>query len=173
MTSDRETRPTSGTLDFRPLYSTPQPKAIERFIDSHYTLAGPVSCRMLTRGMNDTFLVVTRSEERYVFRLSHHRARGAPDVGMETAFISHLSRSRVPVAEPIATREGSLFVSGNAPEGKREGVLFRFIDGRQSNMTNAADARANGRTLALLHDACRGLFRRWRNVSSRPRSPLA
>ncbi len=138
--------------DFGPLYSTPQPDAVERFIDGHYDLAGPVSCRMLTRGMNDTFLVVTKSGERYVFRLSHRRARGAPDVRTETAFISHLSRLQVPVAEPVPARDGSLFVRGSAAEGMREGVLFRFIDGRQSNMADASDARSNGKTLALLHN---------------------
>src|SRR5215213_3937546 len=115
-------------LDFDPLYSTPQIAAIEQFIDHHYPLAGPVSCRMLQRGLNDVYLAVASNGERYVFRLSHRRARCPADVRTETAFLAHLSQSGVPVAAPIATREGRLFVQGDAPEGVRQAVLFRAID---------------------------------------------
>ncbi|MGO7426194.1 phosphotransferase, partial [Rhizobium ruizarguesonis] len=93
----------------------------------HYPLAGPVSCRMLQRGLNDVYLALGRNGERYVFRLSHRRARGPADVKTETAFLAHLSQSGVSVAAPIATREGSLFVEGDAPEGVRQAVLFRAI----------------------------------------------
>ncbi|PDS77643.1 phosphotransferase [Rhizobium sp. L43] len=140
-------------LDFDPLYSTPRVEAVEQFINHHYPLAGPLSCRLLQRGLNDVYIVVGSNSERYVFRLSHRRARGPADVKTETAFLTHLSQSGVPVAAPIPTRDGSLFVRGSAPEGGREGVLFQAIDGRQPSTTDAGDARANGKTLALLHNA--------------------
>ncbi|MBY5673603.1 phosphotransferase [Rhizobium leguminosarum] len=140
-------------LDFNPLYSTPQVADIEQFIHRHYPLAGPVSCRMLQRGMNDVYLAVASSGERYVFRLSHRRARGPADVRAETAFLAHLGQSGVPVAAAVPTREGSLFVDGVAPEGVRQAVLFREIGGRKPDAADAGDARANGKTLALLHDA--------------------
>jgi len=140
-------------IDFDPLYSTPQVEAVARFINKHYPLARPLSCRMLQRGLNDVYLVVTATGERYVFRLSHRRARGAADVGTETAFLTHLARLGVPVAGPMPTREDALFIRGDAPEGARDGVLFRALDGRQPNVTSAADAAANGKTLALMHNA--------------------
>ncbi|MBB4233488.1 phosphotransferase enzyme family protein [Rhizobium esperanzae] len=140
-------------LDFDALYSTPQIEAVERFINTHYALAGPVSCRLLQRGLNDIYLAVGRNSERYAFRLSHRRARGPADVKTETAFLTHLSQSGVPVAEPIATRNGDFFVEGRAPEGLRSGVLFRAIDGREPHAADPGDARANGKTLALLHNA--------------------
>ncbi|CAN7234646.1 phosphotransferase [Rhizobium leguminosarum] len=140
-------------LDFDPVYSTPQIAAIEQFIDQHYPPAGPVSCRMLQRGLNDVYLAVASNGERYVFRLSHRRARGPADVKTETAFLAHLSQSGVPVAAPIPTREGSLFLQGDAPEGVRQAVLFRAIEGRKPDAADAGDARANGKTLALLHNA--------------------
>jgi Ser/Thr protein kinase RdoA (MazF antagonist) len=108
---------------------------------------------MLHRGLNDVYLVTTATGARYVFRLSHHRARGAADVRTETAFLAHLSRSGVPVAAPIPTRDGALFLQGKAPEGYRDGVLFHALDGRAPNAVSAADARANGVTLALVHNA--------------------
>jgi len=140
-------------IDFDPLYSTPEIEAVAQFIDKHYPLAGPLSCRMLQRGLNDVYLVVTATGERYIFRLSHRRARGAADVRTETAFLTHLARLRVPVAAPISTREDALFVRGRAPEGVRDGTLFQALDGRQPDASSAADARANGKTLALMHNA--------------------
>lgn len=140
-------------LDFDPLYSTPRIAAIEQFINKHYALGAPISCKLLQRGLNDVYLASASSSERYVFRLSHHRARGPADVKNETAFLTHVSKSGVPVAAPIATRDGTFFLQGHAPEGTREGVLFRAIDGREPHATDAGDAWANGRTLALLHNA--------------------
>lgn len=140
-------------MDFDPLYTTPRADAVARFIESHYPVAELSSCRMLHRGLNDVYQIVAANGERYIFRLSHHRARGAADVQTETSFLTHLARSGAPVAAPIQTRNGDLFLRGAAPEGMREGVLFRFLDGRAPDMTSAADARANGATLALIHNA--------------------
>jgi Ser/Thr protein kinase RdoA (MazF antagonist) len=108
---------------------------------------------MLNRGFNDVYLVVAATGERYVFRLSHHRARGAADVMTETDFLAHLAREEVPVAAPIRTRGGALFVRGQSPEGVREGVLFRALGGRAPDAESIADASANGTTLAMLHNA--------------------
>ncbi|MGO8506604.1 hypothetical protein AB9F35_35245, partial [Rhizobium leguminosarum] len=58
-------------LDFDPLYSTPQVAAIEHFIHQHYPLAGPVTCRMLQRGLNDVYLAGPRArrwESRNTYR---------------------------------------------------------------------------------------------------------
>ena len=141
-------------LDFDPVYSTPLEEAAARFISEHYALAAPVDCRMLNRGFNDIYLVKA-AEDRYVFRLSHRRARGAADVATETAFLAHLDWMRVPVAAPIPTRAGALFVHGLSPEGLRQGVLFRALDGRAPDPNSAADARANGATLAMVHEAAK------------------
>lgn len=140
-------------LDFRPSYSTSHIETITQFIDKHYALEGPISCHMLQRGLNDVYLVVAKNGERYVFRLSQQRARGPADVKSETAFLTHLSKSGVAVAAPIPTREGTLFVQGQAAEGWRPGVLFQALGGRDPEMTNPGDAQANGKTLAMLHNA--------------------
>ena len=140
-------------IDFKPLYTTSRAEAVAQFVAERYDLACPLDCRMLNRGFNDVYLVVTASNERYIFRLSHHRARGAADVETETDFLSYLDRSGVPIAVPIPTREGALFVRGLSPEGVREGVLFRDLGGRAPDVTSTADARANGATLAMLHNA--------------------
>jgi Ser/Thr protein kinase RdoA (MazF antagonist) len=140
-------------VDFEPLYTTSRAEAVAHFVTQHYALRPPLDCRMLNRGFNDLYLIVTANSERYVFRLSHHRARGPADVRTETDFLEHLARSGVPVAAPVATRDGALFVGGRSPEGVREGVLFRALGGRAPDVTSMADARANGVTLAMLHNA--------------------
>jgi Ser/Thr protein kinase RdoA (MazF antagonist) len=139
--------------DLEALYTTCRAETIGRFVSEHYALPAPLDCRMLNRGFNDTYLLTAATGERYVFRLSHHRARGAADVGTETDFIAHLAQAGVPVATPVPTRDGVLFVRGSAPEGVREGILFRALDGRAPEMASVADARANGVTLAMVHDA--------------------
>jgi len=139
--------------DLEALYTTCREETIGGFVSKHYALPTPLDCRMLNRGFNDNYLLTAASGARYVFRLSHRRARGAADVRTETDFIAHLATAGVPVATPVPTRDGALFVRGSAPEGIREGVLFRALDGRAPEIASMADARANGVTLAMVHNA--------------------
>ena len=145
-------------IDFEPLYTTSRAEAVAQFVAEQYALRPPLNCRMLNRGFNDVYLVVTATNERYVFRLSHHRSRGAADVRTETDFLAHLARSGVPVAAPVQTHEGAFFVHGRSPEGVREGVLFLALGGRAPDAASIGDARANGATLAMVHNAA-GFYR--------------
>ncbi|MGC2778734.1 MAG: phosphotransferase [Bradyrhizobium sp.] len=140
-------------LDFEPIYTTTTAETIARFVAEHYVLPEPLDCRMVNRGFNDVYLIVAATGDRYVFRLSHHRARGAADVRTETDFVAHLARCGVPVAAAVQARDGALYVRGRAAEGLREGVLFHALDGRAPEVASLADARANGVTLARVHDA--------------------
>lgn len=140
-------------FDLHPTYSTQDVGTVARFISHHYDLHGPITCKMLQRGLNDVYLVRSAGGDRHVFRLSHHRARGPADPKAETAFLLHLAQSGVPVASPVATRSGSFFVEARAPEGLRSGVLFEALDGREPQAKDLGDASANGKTLGLLHQA--------------------
>jgi Ser/Thr protein kinase RdoA (MazF antagonist) len=153
-------------VDFLPLYSTSNADTVANFIARHYAIAAPVVCRMLNRGFNDVYRVTAASGERYIFRLSHHRVRGAADVKTETDFLLHLARQGVPVARPIETREGDWFFRGEAPEGARECVLFEELGGRAVDAASISDAHANGRTLAMLHNAAES------HVATAPRYTL-
>ncbi|CCE02030.1 phosphotransferase [Bradyrhizobium sp. STM 3809] len=149
--------------DFEPIYTTTGTESVGRFVARHYALPGPLTCRLMNRGFNDVYLITSATGARYVFRLSHHRARGPADVRTETDFLAHLARCSVPVAAAVETRDGALFVSGEAAEGVRDGVLFHAIEGRSPEVASESDARANGVTLARLHDAA---------MSYRPEAPL-
>ena len=139
------------------LYSTLRAEAVADFVLAHYDLPGSITCKLLRRGFNDTFEVRIEDGARFIFRLSARRARGEADVASETAFLAYLDREGVPVAAAIPLRDGSLFTSALLPEGQRPAVLFRYAEGRASQAgSSAADARANGVTLARIHDAAGG-----------------
>jgi Ser/Thr protein kinase RdoA (MazF antagonist) len=138
-------------------YSTLRADAVADFVATHYGLPGPIECRLLRRGFNDTFEVRagdgSKDTQRLILRLSGRRARGESDVASETAFIAHLDREGVPVAAALPARDGSLFAMALAPEGRRPAVLFRYAEGRAPQAGSAADARTHGVTLAQIHDA--------------------
>ena len=126
-------------INFKPLYTTSRADSVAQFVAERYELALPLDCRMLNRGFNDVYLVVAATGERHIFRLSHHRARGTADVETETDFLRHLDRTGVPVAIPVPTRDGPLFVRGQAPEGCAKVCCFATSAGarltpRQSRM---------------------------------------
>ncbi|WP_316234081.1 phosphotransferase enzyme family protein [Bradyrhizobium sp. SZCCHNR1098] len=149
--------------DFEPIYTTTGAESVGRFVATHYALSEPLACRLMNRGFNDVYLITSATGARYVFRLSHHRARGPADVRTETDFLAHLARCGVPVAAAVPARDGALFVRGEAAEGRREGVLFHAIEGRTPEVASQSDARANGVTLARVHAAA---------MSYRPEAPL-
>ena len=139
------------------LYSTPRAAAVADFISTHYDLPGSIECKLLYRGWNDIFEVRTKDRERFIFRISKRRARGDADVVSETAFLAYLDREGIPVAAAVPLRDGSLFTSAFFPEGQRPAVLFGHAEGRPSQArSSVADARANGVTLARMHDAAGG-----------------
>jgi Ser/Thr protein kinase RdoA (MazF antagonist) len=135
----------------------PLAQAVADFVSTHYDLPGPIECKLLVRGWNDTFEIRTKARERFIFRISKQRARGDADVASETAFLAYLDGKGIPVAAAVPVRDGSLFTSALCPEGARLAVLFHHAEGRPSQGgSSRADARANGVTLAQIHDAARG-----------------
>jgi Ser/Thr protein kinase RdoA (MazF antagonist) len=146
-----------ATPTFPVVYSTPRADAVADFVSAHCDLPGPIECRLLIRGWNDSFEVRAGDGARFVFRVSKLRARGEADVASETAFLGFLDGQGIPVAAAVPLRDGALFTSVVLPEGRRPAVLFRPAEGRPSEAaSSAADARANGVTLARIHDAARG-----------------
>jgi Ser/Thr protein kinase RdoA (MazF antagonist) len=142
---------------FPVVYSTPRADAVADFVSTHYDLPGPIGCKLLHRGLNDTFELRTGDGARYIFRVSGRRVRGDADVASETAFLGFLDSQGIPVAAAVPMRDGRLFTSASFPEGRRSAVLFRHAEGRPSKARGlVADARANGVTLARIHDAASG-----------------
>jgi Ser/Thr protein kinase RdoA (MazF antagonist) len=134
-------------------YSTPRAGAVAHYVAARYAMPGPLECSLLQRGFNDSFEVRSNDGQRTVLRLSSWRARGEADVSSEVAFLAYLDQSGIPVAAPVPATDGTLFGVAQLPEGRRPAVLFRFAEGRTPQWDSAADARANGVTLARIHRA--------------------
>ena len=132
-------------------YSTPRAGAVAHDAAARYAMLGPLECSLLQRGFNDSFEVRSNDGQRTVLRLSSWRARGEADVASEAAFLAYLDQSGIPVAAPVPATDGTLFGVAQLPEGRRPAVLFRFAEGRTPQWDLAADARANGVTLARIH----------------------
>ena len=88
---------------FPVVYSTPRADAVADFVSTHYDLPGPIECKLLNRGWNDSFEIRTGDAERFIFRISELRARGEADVASETAFLAYLDGKGIPVAAAVPT----------------------------------------------------------------------
>ncbi len=134
-------------------YATARPDAVAALLREHYALPDPIACTLLSRGFNDMYAVTAGTADRFVFRVSGHRARGPADVAAETEFLAYLDAAGVPVAAAVPTREGALFTTVLLPQGARAAVLFRYAEGRKPELDEPEDARVQGATLAQLHSA--------------------
>ncbi len=133
-------------------YATASATAVANLVTALYDLGGLSACALLNRGFNDSYLLRTEAGERFVLRLSGHRARGPADVASETAFLAYLDTAGVPVAAAVPTRDGALFTTARLPDGPRAVVLFRYAEGRRPDLTRRRGT-PQGITLAQLHQA--------------------
>jgi len=141
---------------FSVVYSTPARGRGGGFRSTHCELArADRICKLLIRAGTTASRLgpVTAS----VFVFSHFEAapRGEADVASETAFLA-IGQQRHSGGRAGAAAYGALIYLGCLPEGRRPAVLFRMRRTPSDAGSSAADARANGGTLARIHDAARG-----------------
>jgi Ser/Thr protein kinase RdoA (MazF antagonist) len=93
-----------------------------------YDIGAPIDCKLLGRGLNDTYLVQT-ADDKYILRAYRTGWRSMPDIGYELDVLIHLGRKGVPVSTPIARKVGGFLRVLNAPEGPRPVALFSYAKG--------------------------------------------
>ena len=93
-----------------------------------YPIGQSLTCRLLHRGLNDTYLVTT-ADTRYVLRVYRHQWRTRDDIGYELDLLMHLQRTGAPVSSPVPRTDGSFTSLLHAPEGDRYAVLFTYAPG--------------------------------------------
>jgi Ser/Thr protein kinase RdoA (MazF antagonist) len=135
------------------LYSMPRLDGVAKLVGGNYDVGELRYCTLANRGFNDVYLVETVGGEKFVLRIANRRARKLPNHDYETAFLSHLASLGVPVAAPVATREGRCWSRAVLAEGERTAVLFRYLEGRIARRGCGADAYAQGRVLGQIHSA--------------------
>jgi Ser/Thr protein kinase RdoA (MazF antagonist) len=125
--------------------------AVGETIAAYFDLPGPVHCELLTRGMNDVYLVRSGGD-RFASRVWRHAFRDEAMVAYELAFLSHLRRAGLPVVSARRTTEGAFHLPVQAPEGERYLALFDWAEGEPYGAHADADgARRIGGIIGQIH----------------------
>ena len=132
-------------------YSTLSINALAARLETDYELGAVTACRLLHRGLNDSYLVEA-ARGRHVLRVYRAGWRTADEIAYEIAVLEHLGRKGVAVALPVRRRNGAVVDSLPAPAGSRAAVVFTHAPGRELN-GSVEDSRRYGRAVAAVHAA--------------------
>lgn len=114
------------------VHSTLHADALGQEVARLYDIATPVHCELLARGINDNY-IVRAGDKRYALRAWRTGLRGddeiAYEIAYELAYSDYLKTQGIPLAGPIATRDGGLDFCVDAPEGRRHVALFEWAEG--------------------------------------------
>lgn len=138
---------------FPAIYSTLAPEALIQGVLTQYRLGTIEQCLFWNRGLGDIYLVETATNS-YVLKVSHHHWRSQSDIQFELEFLDFLHEWDIPVAYPLKTQTGNLWVTIHALEGDRYAALFPFAPGEVPlGDLNQVQSTILGETLARLHQA--------------------
>jgi Ser/Thr protein kinase RdoA (MazF antagonist) len=132
-------------------YSTLSAEALADWLEAGYELGAVTACRLLHRGLNDSYLVEA-ARGRHVLRVYRAGWRTTDEIAYEAAVLEHLGRKGVAVALPVRRRDGEAVDWLPAPEGSRAAMLFTHAPGRELD-GSAEDSRRYGRAAASIHAA--------------------
>jgi Ser/Thr protein kinase RdoA (MazF antagonist) len=136
---------------FPVIYSTLAPQALVRQVICQYQLETVSQCLLWYRGLSDVYLVQTIAAQ-YILRVSHHHWRSSADIQFELELLDFLHQNYLPVAYPLKTKEGKLFVTIHALEGDRYAALFPYAPGTiPLGDLNVTQSQILGETLAKIH----------------------
>ncbi len=81
------------------------PESVTSMIAETYDIGCSIDCQVLSDRANATYLVTVEGG-RYVLKVYAPGERSSDDLGYEVDLLLHLARKGVPVAMPVATRDG-------------------------------------------------------------------
>lgn len=124
-------------------------------IKARWRLAEPFRCELITRGMNDVYLVKS-GDRKFAARVWRADRQTKDTVTWELDFLRHLTDKGIPVIAGVPDAGGALSFSVMAPEGTRHVCLFDWAHGKQyAADPKPALAHRIGATIARLHLAGR------------------
>jgi Ser/Thr protein kinase RdoA (MazF antagonist) len=133
-------------------FSVLDPVALATHLQEQYGSPAPVSCELLSGGVNDTYLLRTAGEP-VVFRVYRLDWRTASEVAWELALLAHLRNQGVAVSVACPDRAGAHQNWIGATEGSRLSALFTFAPGTNLRWKEANDGHRFGSSVAALHTA--------------------
>lgn len=135
------------------IHSIPSGEALEQNVLCHYQLGNFQSCRLLKRGLNDTYLVETE-QNRYILRAYRYGWRTKEEIDFELELLDFLHKSNLAVSYPIEKLIGGFTTAIAAPEGTRYTALFSYACGKAvDKKLNSEQSRKLGETVATIHEA--------------------
>lgn len=146
-------------------HSTLSADALSMKVLRDYNVGIPTECTLLTRGLNDTYVVVT-DDGKFVLRIYRKAWRSESEILFELEALLHLAGKGVSVSAPIRRKDGRITGIVAAPEGPRYIVLFSYAPGAEPTYERESEAESYlyGKVAAQIHaatDTFRGSFHRF------------
>ncbi|MDR2238071.1 MAG: phosphotransferase [Chryseobacterium sp.] len=135
---------------FPAVYSTLCPVALSSLISMEYGLE-EVQCKLLVRGVGDTYLVET-SEHRFILRAYRSSHRSFSQIKDEVELLLALKDADVSVSYPVKNISSETILKINAVEGERYAVLFSYAHGRVMPQLNEKQLYNLGNEMARFHN---------------------
>jgi Ser/Thr protein kinase RdoA (MazF antagonist) len=124
---------------------------LTEWLAASYGLARPIACELLRSYTNDVYAVDCH-EGRFVLKIYGRGWRTGPEVRYEVALIRHLAAGGLPIAGPIAGRDGDLVKEMETRDGRRHAVLYEYAPGMKPQPPFTPRLyRAFGRAVARMH----------------------
>ncbi len=117
-----------------------------------YDIGAPLSCKLLQRLLNDTYLVETR-QGKYILRVYRAGWRTEADIRYELDVLTALDQRGIPVATPVRRRDGDYLCTVQALEGPRPIVLFTYAEGKPPAFAEFDQIGRYGEMVAQIHNA--------------------
>jgi len=111
------------------VHSVVDQQELGKAIQQRWGLAEPFQCELLTRGMNDVYLLRSGTEK-FAARVWRAGIQTQARVTWEIQFLNHLKARGLPVVVALPDRNGDYTFSLDAPEGVRQVCLFEWAEGR-------------------------------------------
>lgn len=114
--------------------------------------SSPIQTHFYKHGINDIYRV-TAGDTVYYWRVGKAGWRSEAAVAEELALVAAVAQAGVPVARPVALKNGRFCHTITAPEGERTAVLFHEAPGTPPKQLTPALSRQLGQFLAQIHSA--------------------
>lgn len=136
-------------------HSTLSAEALKTDVWADYGLNNLVDLKLLTLGLNDTYVITTIDAKKYILRIYRAGWRSSSDIAYEIEVLNHLSLKGILVAKPIPQKDGQFIKALLAPEGQRYAVLFNYAEGQEAPYEKELETKAfnYGRGAAKIHQA--------------------
>jgi len=126
-------------------------EALGEEIRQRWDLPAPFRCELITRGMNDVYLIKS-GNTRFAARVWRADKHTADNVTWELEYLAHLKKKGIPVIAALPDTKGDLSFGVDAPEGIRRVCLFEWAEGDQFYANPSEPmARRIGASIAQVH----------------------